>query len=98
MLKHTRSDVYCPDIFYCFVLSTIYISVKLSGKFNASMGGVLVYHDDQWHSVCDNDFDSRDARVACRTLGFADGKVIHGSAFGNLSSSIGELDKLCIWS
>ncbi|XP_060571753.1 deleted in malignant brain tumors 1 protein-like isoform X2 [Ruditapes philippinarum] len=63
--------------------------LKLSGRFNVSMGGVLVYHNSQWHSVCDKDFDSRDARVACRTLGFADGKVIQGSAFGNLSSSIG---------
>lgn len=66
------------------------ISVKLSGDFNASMGGVLVYNNNKWHAVCDSDFDSRDARVACRTLGFSDGKVIHGSAFGNLTYDIGE--------
>lgn len=65
------------------------ISVKLTGDFNASMGGVLVYNN-KWHAVCDSDFDSRDARVVCRTLGFSDGKVIHGSAFGNLTYDIGE--------
>lgn len=63
--------------------------LKLSGEFNQSVGALLVHHDGNWFTVCDKDFDSRDARVACRTLGYSDGKVTPSSAFGTLGSSIG---------
>ena len=39
------------------------------------MGAVLVSHGTEWHAVCDADFEYRDARIVCRTLGFEDGKV-----------------------
>ena len=55
--------------------AALYISVKLSTGFNATMGAVLVSHGTEWHAVCDADFEYRDARVVCRTLGFEDGKV-----------------------
>ena len=49
--------------------------MKLSTGFNATMGAVLVSHGTEWHAVCDAEFEYRDARVVCRTLGFEDGKV-----------------------
>ena len=44
------------------------------------MGAVLVSHGTEWHAVCDADFEYRDARVVCRTLGFEDGKVYFQAA------------------
>ncbi|KAK3750209.1 hypothetical protein QZH41_010161 [Actinostola sp. cb2023] len=31
---------------------------------------VRVYHTGQWRTVCHDDFDMRDTKVACRQLGF----------------------------
>ena len=43
--------------------------------------GVLqVYHDDRWGLVCDSRFDDKDAKVACRQLGFVDGEKAYGGA------------------
>ncbi|XP_052276945.1 deleted in malignant brain tumors 1 protein-like isoform X3 [Dreissena polymorpha] len=64
-------------------------NLKLSGEYNSSMGAVLVYHNNDWYAVCDDSFNSLDARVVCRSLGFIDGNVSPGSAFGNVSSPIG---------
>lgn len=59
------------------------VTVKLSFGFNASMGAVLVSHGAEWHAVCDKDFEYRDARVICRTLGFEDGKVLFTFTIGH---------------
>ncbi|XP_052791481.1 deleted in malignant brain tumors 1 protein-like isoform X3 [Mya arenaria] len=63
--------------------------LKLSGKANSTSGAVLVYRNKNWHAICADDFDSRDARVVCRTLGFKDGNTVAGSSFGNVSEAIG---------
>ncbi|XP_053406028.1 deleted in malignant brain tumors 1 protein-like isoform X2 [Mercenaria mercenaria] len=64
-----------------------YTSVKLSGPEGSTStnGTVLYYVNDTWSLVCDEDFDDVTARKVCRELGFADGRSICCSAYGEVN-------------
>lgn len=42
--------------------------IRLIGGLN--QGRIEVCYSNQWGSVCDDSWDDRDARVACKQLGF----------------------------
>ncbi|VDH95487.1 Hypothetical predicted protein [Mytilus galloprovincialis] len=45
-------------------------TIKLSGGNNREEGRLLIYHNFQWGTICDDNFGTSDAVVACRQLGY----------------------------
>ena len=55
-----------------------------------------VFHGGQWGTVCDDNWDINDARVACRQLGFPSAETAWSEAhFGSGSGQIFLDDVMC---
>ncbi|XP_051974380.1 scavenger receptor cysteine-rich type 1 protein M130-like [Xyrauchen texanus] len=66
---------------------TKYVPLRLSGGNGRCSGRLEVYHNAVWGSVCDDQWDIRDAQVVCRQLGCgaalsADGNAAFGAGEG----------------
>lgn len=59
-------------------------------------GRVEVFHDGVWGTICDDDWDDREATVVCNMLGYAFGKAFIASRFGSGSGAIWMDDVGCI--
>ncbi|XP_078581925.1 scavenger receptor cysteine-rich domain-containing protein DMBT1-like [Branchiostoma floridae x Branchiostoma japonicum] len=63
--------------------------IRLVGGSSFSEGRVEVYHDGQWGTVCDDNFDMNDAHVICRQLGYVSAAEVRPkAAFGAGSGPI----------
>lgn len=55
--------------------------IRLVNGGSPDRGRVEIFHDGEWGTVCDDDWDLVDASVACRQLGFFEADQAPGNAF-----------------
>ena len=58
-------------------------------------GAVRVWNENHYSLVCADSFDENDATVVCRRMGYAYGKSMCCSAFGNVEEHIEISDMQC---
>ena len=71
-------------------------SVRLADGLSADEGRVEIYKYGEWGTVCDGNWDTPDAAVVCRQLGFPGVEsVLTGSLFGGGTGRIWMKDVQC---
>ena len=63
--------------------------IRLTNLQGRSEGRVEVCQSNEWGTVCDDDWDSNDAKVACRQLGYDD--TYYYSSYGGAGSGVDDL-------
>merc|ERR1711963_588668 len=58
-------------------------------------GRLETYHNGEWGSVCDEQFNNLDAGVACRELGFKSGRPVGIDSFGPGTGPILMSEPIC---
>ena len=77
--------------FIVFVTDT---NVRLVGGSVPHEGRVEVYHNGTWGTVCNDDWDLRDATVVCHQLGYTNASAALGSSGSGSGSGPISLSKL----
>merc|ERR1712142_1079729 len=67
------------------------IPVRLVGGSKPTEGRVEVFRRGEWGTVCDDGFDDNDAKVVCRSLGFAYGTSHQGRGSHSFGQGSGKI-------
>ena len=59
------------------------IPVRIEGGHIQGEGRVEIFYRGSWTTVCDHGWDSKDAKVVCKMLGFSSGSTLQGQSFLN---------------
>ena len=79
-----------------FVLSALFLGIRLVGGRNQYEGRVEVYRSGEWQTVCDNSWDIKEAEVVCRQLGYGYAILaIQSAALGRGSGGQWDRDWSC---
>ena len=62
-------------MFIVFPLDCTTGVVRLADSSYTNRGRVEICVNNTWGTVCDDDFDSSDARVVCHQLGYSSGNI-----------------------
>lgn len=65
---------------YVHVTGCFKSQIRLAGGKTNHEGRLEIFYGGQWGTVCQNNFDIKDARVACRQLGFTEAMVVRKNA------------------
>ncbi|XP_035384069.1 antigen WC1.1-like [Electrophorus electricus] len=77
--KHLQKHVKCSSFPHQRQCS-VHLPLRLSGPEGSCSGRLEVYHNAVWGSICDDQWDIRDAEVVCRQLGCGKALSANGSA------------------
>ncbi|XP_033748268.1 multiple epidermal growth factor-like domains protein 11 [Pecten maximus] len=75
-------------VLFLHISTTVSLNVRLVDGPTQNQGRVEIYNNGQWGTVCDDGFETDEAKAVCNELGYRYGTAFERSYFGNGSGEI----------